>query len=729
MAALTIERMASDRPPKWAPTPKMFSALRGHASSINALAYRWDPSASSSRHVLFSGSGDETIRVWDLEERKCVLEMEKAHTGYVSSLLCVDDYLISGSFDRTICLWNVHRRTLIKSIKAHAHCVNSLFLHDSGVVLSGSWDAHIRLWDLRGKASDKGYVQILKVPDAALCVVGKDNDVFCGLHDSSIVSLDLRTGAHRDTFTGHKSYVTALHQANLELFSASADGSVRVTDIRNGNSRTVLDTGLSCFSVHHRVEGPARWVMSGHSDGTVRLTNVITGVVVQEYPSASEGQVFALVADATGLLLAGHKDGSIKCRGKLPAPEPSPAQLRELAQQRAAMALVVQRVFRGHGGRRQYRAHRKRMAAQNLQRVWRGHRGRDSARSQRRVQPPVLAPVGKGPAAQAASVSISCATPGAEIYYTWEWVREQGEGEGGGQGGAEGGRGGGDPVVGSISLGTRGVAYTKPLVLWGAGGLGGVDVVKAGGRGIRIYARAFHLVDAMAASRVVPSLVYRHAEEPRKLEKAESKRIGGGFKPTTGVSKELLKAMGARSARAVEAGDSAAGCGGAGGGGGGGSSGSSGAAKAKGSLSLISSLVAAKTAGKKLSASIPRKSASPAGGTGAAKDKDGGGSSGSARGILACSVKPAAKVSGSMDGSASNTHSLTRVSSNSSRSSFRTKDVRAGAASSASSADGGATRSNSSSGAEAPGEGPGSGGGKASVQAERADAPATAPDS
>jgi len=208
--------------------------------------------------------------------------------------------------------------------------------------------------------------------------------------------------------------------------------------------------------------------------------------------------------------------------------------------------------------------------------------------------------------------------------------------------------------------------------------------------------------------------VYRHAEEPRKLEKAESKRIGGGFKPTTGVSKELLKAMGARSARAVEAGESATGCGG----GGGGSGGSSGAAKAKGGVSVISNLLAAKTAGKKLSASLPRKSASPAGGTGAAKDKD------SSCASLACSIKPAAKASGSTDGGACNTHNLTRVSSNSSRSSSRTKDVSSGAALSASSAGGGATRSKSSSGAEAPGEGPRSGGGKASVQAERADAPA-----
>jgi WD40 repeat protein len=277
---MSVHQMATDRPPKWAATNKMFTALRGHTSSINALAYRWDKGASP-RHILFSGSGDETIRVWDVEQGNCIQELEKSHSGYVSSLLVVDDYLISGSFDRTMCLWNVHRRSLIKSIKAHAHCVNSLFLHDSGVVLSSSWDGHIRLWDLRGKASDKGYVQILKVPDAALCVVGKDNEVFCGLHDSSIAALDLRTGSHRDTFTGHSNYVTALHLANVELFSASADGSVRCTDTRTGNGRTVLDTGLSCFSVYHHVEGPTRWVASGHADGAVRLTNVITGKVVQ----------------------------------------------------------------------------------------------------------------------------------------------------------------------------------------------------------------------------------------------------------------------------------------------------------------------------------------------------------------------------------------------------------------------------------------------------------------
>jgi len=38
--------------------------------------------------------------------------------------------------------------------------------------------------------------------------------------------------------------------------------------------RTVLDTGLSCFSVHHRVDGPTRCVVSGHSDGVLQCVAV-----------------------------------------------------------------------------------------------------------------------------------------------------------------------------------------------------------------------------------------------------------------------------------------------------------------------------------------------------------------------------------------------------------------------------------------------------------------------
>jgi WD40 repeat protein len=92
------------------------------------------------------------------------------HSGYVSSLVLQDDYLISASYDSTLCLWSATRQQLLKQIKAHEHCVNALMTHDSGVLLSASWDGTVRLWDLRinGSAQTRSFASVLTVPVFAL---------------------------------------------------------------------------------------------------------------------------------------------------------------------------------------------------------------------------------------------------------------------------------------------------------------------------------------------------------------------------------------------------------------------------------------------------------------------------------------------------------------------------------------------------------------------------------
>jgi WD40 repeat protein len=98
--------MASKGRPRWAAGLKIFAEF-SHEASVNALALE-----PTERHIFYSGCGDEHVRVWDLREngRDCKHRFEGGHTGYVSSLLLVDEYLMSASFDRTIVLWNTHRR-------------------------------------------------------------------------------------------------------------------------------------------------------------------------------------------------------------------------------------------------------------------------------------------------------------------------------------------------------------------------------------------------------------------------------------------------------------------------------------------------------------------------------------------------------------------------------------------------------------------------------------------
>lgn len=52
-------------------------------------------------HRLFSASADKTIRVWDIESRRCERVLED-HTRPVLSLACADGKLFSGSYDYSI---------------------------------------------------------------------------------------------------------------------------------------------------------------------------------------------------------------------------------------------------------------------------------------------------------------------------------------------------------------------------------------------------------------------------------------------------------------------------------------------------------------------------------------------------------------------------------------------------------------------------------------------------
>jgi WD40 repeat protein len=75
--------------------------LEGHASGVDALCQLADGR-------LASGSGDHTIRLWDVHTGAETARLE-GHSQWVSALCqLADGRLASGSGDDTIRLWDVH---------------------------------------------------------------------------------------------------------------------------------------------------------------------------------------------------------------------------------------------------------------------------------------------------------------------------------------------------------------------------------------------------------------------------------------------------------------------------------------------------------------------------------------------------------------------------------------------------------------------------------------------
>ncbi|XP_052177819.1 zinc finger CCCH domain-containing protein 17-like isoform X14 [Diospyros lotus] len=98
--------------------PELVASLKVHSCAVISLAI--------GANMLYSGSMDNTIRVWDLNTLLCVQTLQ-GHTGSVMSVLCWDKYLLSCSLDGTIKAWGATKAGDIEMIYSHKEHGPNLF--------------------------------------------------------------------------------------------------------------------------------------------------------------------------------------------------------------------------------------------------------------------------------------------------------------------------------------------------------------------------------------------------------------------------------------------------------------------------------------------------------------------------------------------------------------------------------------------------------------------------
>jgi len=122
------------------------ATLKGHTGVVAALAELPDG-------PLASGSGDKTVRLWDVSARVCVATLA-GHTDGVHALaVLVDGRLASGSGDKSVRLWDVAARACGGVLEGHTNDVRALAALTDGRLASGSDDKTIRVWDTRPAAT------------------------------------------------------------------------------------------------------------------------------------------------------------------------------------------------------------------------------------------------------------------------------------------------------------------------------------------------------------------------------------------------------------------------------------------------------------------------------------------------------------------------------------------------------------------------------------------------
>lgn len=120
---------------------------------------------------IFSGTSDETIRIWNGKTGAPIGKPLKGHTGIAFSVAFSPSgaHIVSCSGDETIRIWDAHKRTpLDEPLEGHDWKVYKVMFSSDGTrivsassmvlspdearVVSGSQDCSIHIWDVRSRA-------------------------------------------------------------------------------------------------------------------------------------------------------------------------------------------------------------------------------------------------------------------------------------------------------------------------------------------------------------------------------------------------------------------------------------------------------------------------------------------------------------------------------------------------------------------------------------------------
>ncbi|KAK1894285.1 Zinc finger protein 106 [Dissostichus eleginoides] len=215
-------------------------AFEGHQEAVNAVQI-YDG-------LLYTCSGDRTVRAFNLRSRKCVGVFE-GHSSKVSCLLVsaapsLHHRLYSGSSDQTICCYNLKTREL---------------------------------------------EQQFPLSDRVLCLHSRWKTLYAGLANGTVVTFNLKTNKQMDVFECHgprgvSCMASSQEGARRILLVGSYDNTISVRDAKSGlllrtlegHTKTVL-----CMKVVNDL------VFSGSSDQCVYAHNIHTGELVRVYKGHS----------------------------------------------------------------------------------------------------------------------------------------------------------------------------------------------------------------------------------------------------------------------------------------------------------------------------------------------------------------------------------------------------------------------------------------------------------
>jgi WD40 repeat protein len=262
--------------------------LHGHTEAVYCAAF------SPDGKYIVSGSGDDTVLIWDAQTGNHVLVPLKRHTHAVWCVAFSPDgrQIASGSWDNTIIVWDaVMGKVVAGPFKGHTNTVQSVsFSPDGKKIVSGSLDKTVWIWDAQTGGNGVGPLKGHTSYVTSAVFSGDGKQIASGSWDKTIRVWDAKSGRLvLGPLKGHKHWVyfVAFSPNGRRIVSVSLDGDACVWDARTGalisgpskqHAEGILTVAFTPKSIWLAISPDGKWIAGVGVDAkTVNIQNSKTG--------------------------------------------------------------------------------------------------------------------------------------------------------------------------------------------------------------------------------------------------------------------------------------------------------------------------------------------------------------------------------------------------------------------------------------------------------------------
>ena len=305
----------------------------GHAGPV------WSCSMTSDNQIIFSGSEDKTVKVWDANTQE-LLHTFTDHGATVNALdvVCDDKYLVSGDWNGKMYVWDWKEKTKQMELVGHTAGIYTLSVSKSSkYMVTGGGDYMARVWDL-SNFSLLGSCDCENNSVFALALTNNFSDIICGGWGGFIRVFDSKTFARKASFDGKAGVIQSmgLTSNNAYLIIGTRNNKVKIFNYAE-------KTEYFTFSSHENwvrnlvITNDSKYFITVSADKSIRIFN-IPNKTEELNLEGSEGYVFGEYLSKDGqFLLTGASDKLMRL-WKLGKPE----RVSDLTgHEKCIMSLVV----------------------------------------------------------------------------------------------------------------------------------------------------------------------------------------------------------------------------------------------------------------------------------------------------------------------------------------------------------------------------------------------------